>query len=271
MINNLLSAKLDELEHFNRLGIMCHAVIGYPSSKDSILLANGMIEAGADILELQIPFSDPIADGPLIMHANELALKRGISTAQSFKLISKISNPIKVPIVVMTYFQIIHAYGVKRFVNNLAESNASGLIVPDLTPEADEIEGVVEVCRAANICFIPVVSPNTSMRRVELNTSRADGLLYCTARQGITGQETKLDNPIYSFLREVEKHSSIAKAVGFGISKPGQVKALMGHAEVAVVGSAITKIINENDVQDAIRLVSKLVEAAHTTKPRIIS
>lgn len=266
MINNQLQTKLVELKRQNRIGIMCHAVIGYPTLTESVELIEGMIKAGADIIELQVPFSDPMADGPLIMHANQVALEQGGSTKQSLQSISELTNESGVPITVMTYFQIIHACGVKQFVDTLVSASVSGLIVPDLTPEADEFEGLVVACRSANISFIPVVSPNTSMQRVKLNISRADGLLYCTARQGITGQKTTLDNPIYSFLHQIETYSQIAKAVGFGISNPAQVKALIGHAEVAIVGSAITRAIHENDIKNAVKLVSKLVSAARSSK-----
>jgi tryptophan synthase alpha subunit len=165
---------------------------------------------------------------------------------------------------VMSYFQIVHAYGVQKFVTILTESGVSGLIIPDLPPEEDKIEGLVLACHAAGISFVPVISPNTSTQRIKLNIKRSGGLIYCTARQGITGQKTTIDKPIYDFLRQVEAQSSIAKAVGFGISKPSHIKMLIGHAEVAVIGSAIIKATDQGRIEDGIALVHKLAAAAST-------
>lgn len=258
MTNNLLRIKLEQLKQQNHLGIMCHAVLGYPTLNQSIELVRGMIKAGADIIELQLPFSDPMADGPLIMGANERALKQNLTLQQCLSVIPALCSE-RTPIVVMSYFQLIYAYGVQKFITALLKSGVSGLIVPDLPPEEDATEGLALACRAANISFIPVLSPNVSKRRIKLNADRASDLLYCTARQGITGQKTIIDQQTHNFLERIKLNSSLARAVGFGIAKPSHIQALFGHAEIAVIGSAIIRDIEKDGLEAGLKLVRKLV------------
>lgn len=245
------------------IGTMFHAVLGYPTLDDSLRLVRGMIDDGVDIIELQLPFSDPAADGPAIMNANDVAMRQSVTTYQLLEALSSIARTTDTPIIAMTYYQIVFAHGVHDFVSHLANAGVSGLIVPDLPPEEDEIDKVSATCKKMNISFVPVISPNSSDTRILQNIARAESMVYCTARQGITGQETTIDSSTSKFIERVQSHTDLPSALGFGISSPTHIKSLHNVADVAIVGSAIVNALDTSGVDGALMLVQELVEAAH--------
>lgn len=238
--------------------LMCHTVFGYPTLSQSLELMQSMIDSDVEIIEIQLPFSDPIADGPEIMFANNIAIKNGASIETCLKAIKRL-NLHSAKIVLMSYFQPVFVHGVDSFVREAAQSGVSGLIVPDLPPEEDIIEGLRESCKKHGIGFIPVLSPNISPQRLKLNLTMANDFVYCTSRTGITGQMTSLNGELNVFVREVRKITNVPIAVGFGIKTPKDIQSLICLADIAVVGTAITRAITKDGVEGAIKLVNRLV------------
>lgn len=248
---NKLDKKLQVIGQYKRMALMTHAVIGYPSLSATKRIVRSMIASGVDLIELQIPFSDPLADGPTIMKACELALSQGIKVKDAFAVMKELSSETTVPFLFMAYYNTVFHYGVEKFVKHAKNAGASGLIVPDMPLDEEGEEHFYALCKRYEMHAIHVVSPASTEERLKKNAVVATGFVYATARQGITGAKAELASQTIQFLSRVKKHFSIPIAVGFGISTKEQVTALTGHAEIAVVGSAIIdKITRGEEVED---------------------
>lgn len=243
---NKLDLKLKEIKNRKRMGLMTHVVVGYPSLVQTIALVKIMEEAGADIVELQIPFSDPLADGPTIMKACEKSLENGTRVKDAFNIMQKLSKEVSTPLLFMAYFNTVFKYGVERFCKDASLAGATGLIVPDVPIEEEDCERFIYFCKKYKIHNIRVLSPASNDKRLKINSKEANGFIYCTARQGITGVKEELSKDISLYLGKIRKYFSISIAVGFGISKKEHIKALKGHADIAVIGSAIIDIIDRS-------------------------
>lgn len=230
--------------------LMTHVVLGYPSLKESMEIVLAMADGGASFIELQIPFSDPMADGPTIMKANEAALEQGVTPTDCLKAISKLSKKCPVPLLIMSYFNLIFAYGNKKadgnvlqFCKDAAAAGATGLIVPDVPPE-ENVEGYWTHSKSQGLAAIPLVSPVTSAARMKkIAQATDDGFVYCVSTTGTTGARNALPTGLAAYLQLVQKYFSQPRAVGFGISTAAQVKSISNHAEIAIVGSAMIDII----------------------------
>jgi tryptophan synthase alpha chain len=245
-----LERTLERLRAEGRTGIMSHLVLGYPSLEESRRLVEAMARGGADLIEVQIPFSDPTADGPVITHACQKALDGGVRVADAFDFVAQASRRHDIPFLFMCYFNIAFAYhggpgaggGVREFVRRAAGCGAAGLIIPDIPPEEAQ-EGYPGACREEGIHPIHVVSPNASEERLALVRSVASGFLYVTSRTGTTGREMELELELLArFLAAARRITKLPLAVGFSISRRSQVEALAGHAELAVVGTHLIRI-----------------------------
>lgn len=242
------------------LGLMTHLVVGYPSIPSTIALAKVMEKSGADIIELQIPFSDPIADGPTIMRACETSLERGTRVKDAFFVMKQVTQAVSIPVLFMSYYNTVFKYGVKKFCNDAAASGAAGLIVPDMPIEEEQEEHFMQSCRKAGLHHIHVISPDSTLSRIKKNAQVANGFVYCTARQGITGAREELDSSIKEYLQTIRKHIKVPLAVGFGISKKEHMVSLRNYADIAVVGSAIINKIAEAEPKNISAVVGKFVE-----------
>ena len=246
---NLIDKQLEKIKDENRLGLMTHVVVGYPSLKVTESLVKVMEDAGVDFIELQIPFSDPLADGPTIMKACEKSLQNGTKVKDAFELANRLSKQIKIPLLFMAYYNTVFKYGTKKFCDDAKEVGISGLIIPDIPLEEEHQEHFIKYCKEAGLKNIRVISPISTIDRLEKNAEVVDGFVYCTARQGITGAKEELDPNIASFLEDVKKLFRIPVAVGFGISKREHLNQLSSHADIAVIGSALIEIINKSNKQ----------------------
>lgn len=244
---NLIDKQIEKIKKEERLALMTHLVIGYPSLKVTECLVKVMEEAGVDFIELQIPFSDPLADGPTIMKACEQALKNGTKVRDAFILANILSKEIKIPLLFMAYYNTVFRYGTKRFCEEAKKAGISGLIIPDISLEEEGEEHFIKFCNEAGLKNIRVVSPVSTTERLQKNAQVGSGFVYCTARQGITGARKQLDPNITTFLKDVRSAFDIPIAVGFGISKKGHLKQLFPHADIAVIGSAIIDVINRSE------------------------
>lgn len=205
-----------------------------------IILA--MQENGADLIEIGIPFSDPVAEGIVIQKADERALASGTTTDKIFDMVEEIKNDIHIPMVFMTYANVIFVYGMERFAKRAQQLGMSGIIVPDIPFEE---KGEIEVVFSKyDLDVVSLIAP-TSKDRIKAIASEAKGFIYCVSSLGVTGVRSKINAGVADMVREVKKISDIPCAIGFGISTPEQAKEMGGYADGVIVGSAIVKIVEE--------------------------
>lgn len=224
--------------------LMTHVVAGYPNLETNADLIRLMLRQGVKLMEIQIPFTDPLADGPTIMRANQAALDQGITPRHCFELCAALSKELPdVAFMFMTYANIPFAIGMDRFLDLAAGSGASGVILPDLP--WDETDGdYAETARRKGLHPIMVISPDTEGPRLDTILSRASGLLYTTLKVGITGAGASMDQTGVDYVRGLKSKAGLPIAAGFGISKPEHVAMLNGLADVAVVGSHIINLLD---------------------------
>lgn len=242
---------------------MTHVVVGYPTLDATIALVKIMEKAGVDMIELQIPFSDPLADGPTIMRACEKALANGTKVKDAFIVARKLSKEVKIPLLFMAYYNTVFTYGTERFCHDAKKAGISGLIVPDMPIEEEQCEHYLAFCKKYGLHNIQVVSPSSTEERLKKNAQVANGFVYVTARQGITGARALLDKNLTGFLKKARQHFTVPIAVGFGISKKEHIQALKGHADIAIIGSAIIDVINRAKEEEREGSVSAFIRELH--------
>src|SRR3989344_5126335 len=239
MMMNKIDKRLQKTKKEKRLGLMTHVVVGYPSLAKTFDIVKIMEKNGVDFVELQIPFSDPLADGTTIMKACESALKNGTKVKDAFDVVEKLSGKVKIPLLFMAYYNTVFKYGTEKFCLDAKNAGAYGLIVPDMPIDEEKEEHFFSFCHKYNLHNIRVISPASTDERLKKNAEVASGFVYATARQGITGAKSSLDPKLISFLNKVKKEYKVPIAVGFGISKKEHLKALKPFADMAVIGSAV--------------------------------
>ena len=263
----LLSLKELKTSKNERPALMTHVVLGYPSLNESINIVCAMSNSGAKFIELQIPFSDPMADGPSIMHANEVALSQGITPIKCLKTIEKLAKIVSVPLIIMSYFNLLYRYksksnesGLKNFLKDASSSGASALIIPDIPPEEKQ-EQYWTTALDYNLISIPLVSPLSSEKRLNIISKTAsNGFVYCIATTGVTGVRNKLPEHLDRYLARIRRYFSLPLALGFGISTPEQIQMLSGKIEIAIVGSAMINLISKTSPSKLIPAVSKFTK-----------
>jgi tryptophan synthase alpha chain len=197
---------------------------------------------GADLIELGIPFSDPTAEGPVIQGANIRALRGGATTDKVFALVRELRRDVTIPLVFMTYANVIFSYGADRFLARCGETGIDGLILPDLPFE--EKEEFLEPCRKYGVDLISMIAP-TSEDRIAMIAREAEGFLYIVSSLGVTGERSELTTDLAAIVRAVRENTDVPCAVGFGISAPEQAKAMAAVSDGAIVGSAIVRILEQ--------------------------
>lgn len=201
-----------------------------------------MVLSGADLIELGIPFSDPTAEGPVIQEANVRALSGGICTDDCFELVKRLRRDIDIPLVFMTYANVVFSYGSDRFIKKCAEVGIDGIILPDLPFE--EKEEFLPYCKKYDVTLISLIAP-TSDNRIAKIASNADGFIYIVSSMGVTGTRGEITTDIASIVKSIRNVTDVPCAVGFGISNPKQASEMASKSDGAIVGSAIVKIIAE--------------------------
>ncbi len=215
---------------------------GDPSLAVTEELVYAMEEAGADLIELGIPFSDPTAEGPVIQSANERALAGGVTTDKIFEMVSRIREKTSIPLLFMTYANVVFSYGTERFVRTASEIGMNGLILPDVPFE--EKEEFDTVCKKYGIELVSLIAP-TSHARIAKVAAEAGGFVYCVSSLGVTGVRTSITTDVGAMIKLVKQAKDIPCAVGFGISTPEQAKAMAAKADGVIVGSAIVKLCKQ--------------------------
>jgi tryptophan synthase alpha chain len=238
------------------LKLVAYIMGGHPTLKKSLEVAKRLAGSGIAALEIGVPFSDPLADGPVIQKAGQAALEHGMNLEASLELVAGVAGE-GIPIVLMTYINPILAQDPRRFAAEAAQAGVAGVIIPDLPVE--ESEPVAGWLRSASLDTIFMVAPTTSPGRMDDICEHSSGFVYCVTVTGITGARTELPSGMKGLLGELRKHTELPIAAGFGISKPEHMKALRGNADAAVVGSAIVAEIDRGG--DPIALVKGLLKA----------
>lgn len=215
---------------------------GDPSVEVTEQLVYAMEEAGADLIELGIPFSDPTAEGPVIQDANLRALSKGITTDDVFEMVVKIRKQTEIPLVFMTYANVVFSYGTERFIRKAAEAGMDGLILPDVPFE--EKEEFDSVCKKYGLDFISLIAP-TSKERIRMIAKEASGFVYCVSSLGVTGVRSEITTDVRAMIDLVKEENEIPCAVGFGIATEEQAKEMAELSDGVIVGSAIVRLCGE--------------------------
>lgn len=216
--------------------LMTHLVVGYPSLDANWAMLESMDRAGVDVVELQLPFSEPIADGPSFVRANHDAIRTGTTWRAYFDLATRAAEAFRFRTVFMGYYNSVFSMGAERFCANLTAAGMAGFILPDLPPaEATELVGLA---RARGIDPIFIMAPTNSPARLTEIGRHASGFVYCAARKGVTGRSTDLAEGVAAFLQDCRRATSVPLGTGFGIGTPEHVRGLRGLADIAIVGTA---------------------------------
>lgn len=226
--------------------LMTHIVLGYPSFDDSLRLIETMVEAGVDLMELQIPFSEPIADGPVILKTNQAALERGATVAKCFDVARQAAARFPIPFLFMSYYNILYKQGPDRFAADTAAAGLTGAIVPDIPLE--EGDEYLAAMRAHALDPIFIFAPNTTDQRMRTLAEHASGFVYCVARKGVTGQKTDFSAGLKQYLARCRAATDLPLALGFGVKDKADVDFLKGKADIAVIGSQTLRVLDEQGI-----------------------
>lgn len=215
---------------------------GDPDLETTAAAVRAAQENGADLIELGIPFSDPTAEGPVIQGANFRALGGGITTDQIFAFVKELRRDVKIPMVFMTYANVVFSYGAEKFIATCKEIGIDGLILPDLPFE--EKEEFLPVCHKYEVDLVSLIAP-TSENRIAMIAKEAEGFLYIVSSLGVTGTRSEIETDLASIIQVVRQNTDIPCAIGFGISTPQQAKQMADLSDGAIVGSAIVKLLEK--------------------------
>ena len=241
---NRIVERFARLKQEAKKGFVVYIGAGDPNLKATRQLVLAFDRAGVDVLELGVPFSDPLADGLVNQLSAQRGLESGTTPAKVLETVKSIRKESQVPLVFYIYFNLLHRYGFKKFINDAALAGVDGLLVLDLPPE--ESENYEAMMRDAGLCVIYLVAPTTPEDRIELIVKRATGFVYYVSREGVTGMQAKVSDTIAQMTAKIRAHTQLPIAVGFGISNPEQARAVAANAEAIVVGSAIVNQIAEH-------------------------
>jgi tryptophan synthase alpha chain len=240
----VLEQYLKERRQKQEILLMTHIVLGHPHFDTSLRLVESMVAAGVDLIELQIPFSEPIADGPVILRANQEALNAGSTVDKCFDVASEVARRFDIPFLFMSYYNVLFRRGVASFVTRMQQAGLRGAIVPDLPPE--EAGEYLQVMQENLLDPIFIYSPNTKDERLKTIAEYGGGFVYCVARKGVTGSETAFSSELSSYLARARAATSLPLAVGFGVKEKHDVDFLRGKADIAVVGSETLRVLERS-------------------------
>lgn len=258
LTENRISHKFLELKLQNLKGLITFVTAGFPDLDSTAGLVYELERAGADIIELGVPYSDPLADGPIIQQASLQAIKKGTNLTKIFESVGHIRMKSTIPIVLMTYYNPVVKYGLTNFAEKAAEAGVDGVIVPDLPFE--ESVYLATRLQEKGIHLIPLVAPTSGKERIARITSGDKGFVYCVSLTGVTGLRSRVPEGLQEFMADVREVTNNPLAVGFGISNPYQVREVAKYCDAVIVGSALVKTIEENlDKPDFIEKVGCFV------------
>ena len=240
-----INEKFAELKRKNEKALIAYIMMGFPNEKATITTVRGLVKGGADIIELGFPFSDPLADGPVIQNASTVSLEKGTNISKFFNLVKKIRKETDIPLVLMTYTNILYHMGYEKFISEAKKAGIDGFILPDMSIEESE-EYTKSAENKADTIFL--ISPNTTKTRIEKIAKISTGFLYLVAVFGTTGVKTSIKNYTLTAIKNVKKQTKgkIPVGIGFGVSTPEDVKKYINAgADAVIVGSAYLKLIEK--------------------------
>ena len=242
-----------------RTGLVAFLTVGYPSVEETLRLVPALIEGGADVIELGVPFSDPLAEGPTIQRSSHHALERGVTPAVCLDVVAGLrAQGVEAPIVLMGYYNPLLSYGLEEFCRDAAAAGADGIIAVDLPPE--ESHPLRDACRRRGLDLVYLLAPTSTDGRIELVAGLASGFVYCVSVTGVTGAREELPAGLSAFVNRVRARTPLPVAVGFGISKPKHFRAVARIADAAVIGSAIIDEIDRSDPSERVGKVKRYAE-----------
>jgi tryptophan synthase alpha chain len=254
-----LQQMIDRAVDERGIALMTHWVIGYPSLEETYKVVEKMIAGGAEIIELQLPFSEPMADGHTISRASHIALENGATINDCFEFIADVKrrHP-DICIIAMTYFNIVFMRGIDNFIRSLKEAGADGLIVPDLPPEEIEAEEYFSSCEQHKLHPILIFAPSCDDERLKFLGKVSSGLVYCVGRKGVTGQATHFNEDLAALLQRYRNATHLPIALGFGVQQPEHINFLKGKADIAVIGSRFISLYNESGADNIETVIKSL-------------
>lgn len=248
-----------------RATFMPFFTIGYPDLPTSLAAVEALVAAGADAIEIGMPFSDPLADGPVIQQASQIALRNGISTGDCLEAVRTLrARGVRVPLIMMGYINPLLSYGLSRFVAEAAAAGANGFIVADMPPE--ESGEMAALCVQHDLALIPLLAPTSSPERIQQVVRPARGFVYLVSVTGVTGARDSLPPDLTEYVQRVRALTPLPLAVGFGISKPEQARAVAGLADGVIVASALIRLMEQSGL-DAVRELAAVLRAACAFRP----
>lgn len=227
--------------------VMAHVVCGYPSIEDNLKELEIMAEAGVDVVELQFPFSEPSADGPLFVHANEQSLKSGTTVDQCFELMAEVSARFPFKVLMMGYYNTAFKMGEDVFIERLKAAGGVGFILPDLPIE--EAGNLHRLADEAGIEPVILMTPTSSDKRLAQLGTASRGMVYAVARKGVTGSKTNMGDDVVALIERCRQHTDVPIGVGFGISSKEDMDFLRGHADMAIIGTAALKVWEQSGTE----------------------
>jgi len=265
---NRIEERFARLKREGKKGFIVYIGAGDPNLEATRQLALAFDQAGVDVLELGVPFSDPLADGLVNQLAAQRGLESGTTPPKVLETVAAIRKESQLPIVLYIYFNLIHRVGMERFISDAEKAGVDGLLVLDLPPEeADNYEALM---RKAGLCHIYLVAPTTPDDRIELIVKRGSGFIYYVSREGVTGMQSKVASNLAEQVAKIRAHTQLPVAIGFGISTPEQAKTVVGFGDAVVVGSAVVNQIAESGKSSELvarvsAFVKSLAEAVKST------
>ncbi|MBN2058508.1 MAG: tryptophan synthase subunit alpha [Candidatus Saganbacteria bacterium] len=242
--------------------LITYITLGDPSLSATEKLVLDLVRAGADIIELGIPFSDPLADGPVIQASHQRALKKNASLADGFKLVARLRKKISVPLCFMLSYNLVYQYGVDKFYKEAARVGLDGVIIPDLPPEECRMQNAkCRIKEGSGIDTIFLVAPTSTEERIELAAKASSGFIYLVSSTGITGKRKSFAEDLKSLVKKIRRRSKLPIAIGFGISGPKQAAEMARLADGVIVGSAIVDLIAKKRLKAVPKFVASLRQA----------
>ena len=252
-----LSDYIGQKRQEKKVLLMGHAVVGYPSIEENRAMLEIMKDAGVDIVELQMPFSEPIADGPAFVKANSGALESGMRVTTYFDFIRDAAGP-QMPVLAMGYYNWPLRMGHEKFARSLQEAGGFGYIIPDLPPEEDS--DLRQQCEPRGLTSVLLMTPTNSDERLGQIAAKAKGFVYCVARRGVTGRRTLVEDA-FPFIERCRMATDLPLALGFGIRNGEDVRKLHGNVDIAIVGTQLLKTWEESKDEGYLKLLEELVDA----------
>jgi tryptophan synthase alpha chain len=244
----------------NHTALIPYITVGYPSVETTLKTVPRFANIGCDIIELGIPFSDPLADGATIQRASYEALKQGVTTKVCFEVAQELRRQVEIPLVFMTYYNPVLRFGLDKFCSMCAKVGIDGLIIPDLPPE--EGKQLEKSAQKRGLDLIYLLSPTSTTERIKLVTNRTSGFIYLVSLTGVTGARDKLPEELETFVARVKERTNKPLCVGFGVSTPEQARRVAKVADGVIVGSRIVQLLNEDkSLKTAYSFVKSLREA----------